>query len=41
MYTEYKVRQLLEEAFEEGYDNGIDDTQTILMKTMNQKMNLI
>ena len=26
MYTEYEVRQLLEEAFEEGYDNGIDDT---------------
>jgi len=26
MYTKYEVRQLLEEAFEKGYNNGIDDT---------------
>jgi len=25
-YTDREVRQLLEEAFEKGYDNGIDDT---------------
>ena len=26
MYTEREVRELLEQAFSEGYDNGIDDT---------------
>ncbi len=26
MYTEYEVKELLEEAFNRGYDNGIDDT---------------
>ena len=26
MYSEYEVKKLLEQAFQEGYDNGIDDT---------------